>query len=420
MPHAVAVAVGVLAVGTAVVAVVRQRWALTGLAVGLAGLSALANGVDRPALGDGVNAVVFVAAMVLVAAGAERSGLLAALAGGLVRRVGGHLRLLLATFVGGVAVTTFLNLDTTAVLFTPLALSIAVAAGADVVPFALAALAAANFGSMLLPTSNLTNLVLWRHSGSSFLAFARSLLAVAVVSCAVVAGALVVVTVVRSRRAPVAMASSASALANGMAPGARAGRLAPDVGSDCAPDVGSDVGPGVTDSRLAGVSGVAIAALVVAFTVGVPVAVGAVVAAAAVLAVRRSLWGERLPMVLAVAVLALFAAAGSLRVSVDVAARVSSWSAAGLASGGMLLANVGSNLASVLLLEPVATTAALRRGLLIGVNLGAGLTPIGSLATILWRDALRRREADVSWSTFAAFSCPLSIMLVATTLLVAR
>ena len=237
MPHAVAVAVGVLAVGTAVVAVVRQRWALTGLAVGLAGLSALANGVDRPALGDGVNAVVFVAAMVLVAAGAERSGLLAALAGGLVRRVGGHLRLLLATFVGGVAVTTFLNLDTTAVLFTPLA---------------------------------------------------------------------------------------------------------------------------------------------------------------------------------------LFAAAGSLRVSVDVAARVSSWSAAGLASGGMLLANVGSNLASVLLLEPVATTAALRRGLLIGVNLGAGLTPIGSLATILWRDALRRREADVSWSTFAAFSCPLSIMLVATTLLVAR
>ncbi|MEZ5261536.1 MAG: SLC13 family permease [Acidimicrobiales bacterium] len=80
--------------------------------------------------------------------------------------------LLAATFAVAVVLTTTCNLDTTAVLFTPLALSVAAAAGLGAVPFALASVLAANFGSLLLPTSNLTNLVLWRSSGLSFPRFA--------------------------------------------------------------------------------------------------------------------------------------------------------------------------------------------------------------------------------------------------------
>ncbi|MEZ5234940.1 MAG: hypothetical protein R2749_19905 [Acidimicrobiales bacterium] len=76
---------------------------------------------------------------------AERSGLLAWVAERLATGVRRPRLLLAATFAVAVVLTTTCNLDTTAVLFTPLALSVAAAAGLDAVPFALASVLAANF-----------------------------------------------------------------------------------------------------------------------------------------------------------------------------------------------------------------------------------------------------------------------------------
>ncbi len=71
-----------------------------------------------------------------------------------------------------------------------------------------------------------------------------------------------------------------------------------------------------------------------------------------------------------------------------------------------------SNLVAVLALEPFATTTALRNGLLVGVDLGVGLTPIASLATILWRQVLRRAGVDVGWWRVLRCTIPLSIACV--------
>lgn len=56
-------------------------------------------------------------------------------------------------------ITIFLGLDTTAVLFTPVVIALAQRVGANVLPFAMATLLLSNTASLLLPVSNLTNLL---------------------------------------------------------------------------------------------------------------------------------------------------------------------------------------------------------------------------------------------------------------------
>ena len=57
------------------------------------------------------------------------------------------------------ATTTVLNLDTTAVLLTPVMLALARKAGIAVIPLAMTTVWLANTASLLLPVSNLTNLL---------------------------------------------------------------------------------------------------------------------------------------------------------------------------------------------------------------------------------------------------------------------
>src|SRR4051812_41291888 len=59
----------------------------------------------------------------------------------------------------GTATTVLLSLDTTAVLLTPVVLSLAARLRLDPMPFALLAVWMANAASLLLPVSNLTNLL---------------------------------------------------------------------------------------------------------------------------------------------------------------------------------------------------------------------------------------------------------------------
>jgi Na+/H+ antiporter NhaD/arsenite permease-like protein len=369
-----------LAVGACLAALVTTRAWTTAVAVVATGVVAVLGPFDGDAALDGLRVTGFVFGAVLVAGAAAESGLLAAVARAATRPFRRPAVLLVVTLLVGAVVSTVLNLDTTAVLFTPLALEVARANDADPVPYALAALLAANFGSVLLPTSNLTNLVLWQGSGESFAAFARSLAPIAAGAIVLAAVALLLAERPRPRAAP--------------APVDRAGR-------------------GVTDRAGAVVAGAAIVALAVALVAGAPPWAAAIVLALVVVIHRPAAWRDRLATPITVALPCLFVAAGVATAAYDITDLGRPASPHVLAAVGAGLAAVGSNLVAVLLLQPLATTRALRNGLLVGVDLGVGLTPIASLATILWRQVLRKAGVEVGWRRVLRCTIPLSIACVA-------
>jgi arsenical pump membrane protein len=79
-----------------------------------------------------------------------------------------------------------------------------------------------------------------------------------------------------------------------------------------------------------------------------------------------------------------------------VPAGTSLWSLLAIAAGAALLANLVNNLSAILLLLPAVRAGGHGAVLvaLIGVNIGPNLTYVGSLATLLWRRALRAHEAE--------------------------
>jgi arsenical pump membrane protein len=82
--------------------------------------------------------------------------------------------------------------------------------------------------------------------------------------------------------------------------------------------------------------------------------------------------------------------------------QVSLWSLLAVATMAAVLANVMNNLPAVLLLLPAAAAVgpAVVLAVLIGVNTGPNLTYVGSLATLLWRRALRQRGEELPTSEF--------------------
>ena len=116
----------------------------------------------------------FLAAITVLARLSDEAGLFDVVARSTARLSGGGTRtLLLIVCALATATTVGLSLDTTAVLFTPVVLALAAAVGADPRPFAYATIWLANGASLLLPVSNLTNLLaLDRLGGIGTLGFA--------------------------------------------------------------------------------------------------------------------------------------------------------------------------------------------------------------------------------------------------------
>src|SRR4051794_17280582 len=85
---------------------------------------------------------------------------------------GSGIRLLAAVFAAAAAVTAVLGLDATVVLLTPAAFAAAARARLPARPPVYACNHLANSASLLLPVSNLTNLLAFRASGLSFTRFA--------------------------------------------------------------------------------------------------------------------------------------------------------------------------------------------------------------------------------------------------------
>ncbi|ACZ20393.1 Na+/H+ antiporter NhaD-like permease [Sanguibacter keddieii DSM 10542] len=289
--------------------------------------------------------------------------------------------------------TVFLSLDTTAVLLTPVVVLLTRQVGLPPLPFALTTVWLANTGSLLLPVSNLTNLLAeGRLDLGSPAGFARLMVGPAV--AAVVVPCLVLFVVFRRDLLR---------------------RYEPR--ESAAPD----------DVVLLRASAVVVGLLLPALVSGVEVWVPATVAALVLVvlfAVRRRqvLRVGLVPWQLVLLASGLFLvieaghAAGVTGFLASVAGTGDSTVALLQVSGvGALGANLVNNLPAYLALEPVADSPLRLAALLVGVNAGALLTPWASLATLLWHARLEALEVRISWLRYAA----LGLLVVPPTLVAA-
>ena len=323
--------------------------------------------------------LLFAVSITVVAELAAEAGVFAAVAERTARAARGRAALLwLFVVLLAVVSTAFLSLDTTAVLLTPVVVLVARHNGLPPLPFALTTVWLANTASLLLPVSNLTNLLALHALGfSDPLRFVGLLIVPAVIAIVVPCAVLMILF----RRE-------------------LAGRFEP-----VAATAPSDPVLFWID---AGVLVVLLPLLVTGIPVWIPAAAAAVVLVIA-FAIRRraTLRFGLLPwqLVLFAAGLFLVVEAGhslGLTTLLEQVAGSGETPAAllRLSVSGMLGANAVDNLPAYLALEPVAGSPERLAALLIGVNAGPLITPWASLATLLWHSRLKALDVELRWSRY--------------------
>lgn len=283
-------------------------------------------------------------------------------------------RLALVVLLAAV-VTAALTLDATVVLLAPVLL---VAARGARGAAAVATVRVANTGSTLLPISNITNLLAFAATGLAFVQFAWLMLPVWAFG---VAAELAVVR----------------------------WWFRHELADDPAPDVVEAPAIPLFPSA---VVVVVLFGLASGADLWAPAAAGAILLGGYALARRTTTWRDlfeaaNLPLAALVLVWALVVVwLGGTRAGDGIGNVVPSGDGLGAlivtALVAMLVANLVNNMPAALLLLPAAAAAGPVSvlALLIGLNVGANLTAIGSLANLLWRQSA---PSDVaSWRTFHA------------------
>ncbi len=122
---------------------------------------------------NGGNVLAFLLALMLLSALLDKSGFFewAAILAARAAK-GSGVSLYRNVFLLGAVITALLSLDTTAIILTPVVLAFVQRLKLCSLPFLLACAFVANTGSLLLPVSNLTNLLFQSAFGLSFGAFA--------------------------------------------------------------------------------------------------------------------------------------------------------------------------------------------------------------------------------------------------------
>jgi arsenical pump membrane protein len=349
--------------------------------------------------------LVFLAAVFVIAEVAAAAGAFDA-AGRVVGRMSGSSprRLVLVVALAATVTTTVLSLDATAVLLTPVVLRVARSRRVDSDAALLTTAQLANGGSLLLPVSNLTNLIVFPLTGLSFAGFALRM----ALPLAAAVGVITAVLALRVRRdAPETLGVSAVDATSGAA----------------------------LDATLDGFGRVVsfgLVALLIAFFVGSLVhiapsaiaAAGAAVLGAAAL-VRRRTTATALVRAASPGFIVFVGALGVVVTAAThhgLARAVGDALPAGSGFGSLLavavvaaiLANAVNNLPATLVLLSAlpAGAAAPLLAALIGVNVGPNLTYTGSLATLLWRKGVRAENAEPSRRAFftaAVLTTPLAL-----------
>jgi arsenical pump membrane protein len=308
-------------------------------------------------------------------------------------------RLLLLVVALAAGVTATLTLDATVVLLTPVVLATAARLRVPARPHAFACARVANSGSLLLPVSNLTNLLAFERSGLSFARFT----ALMALPWLLVCGAEWI-AVRRHFAADLAVAEQ---------PPRDAVRNAP---------------------RWALTVLIATVSLfVVAGSVGLSPAWAALTGCVALLAPRAARRELRLRPVFGAASLGFCAFVLALAVVVDgvrdhglghllihvTPTGTTFLALLGAALLAALLANLVNNLPATLALAPVvAGHPAAVAAILLGVNVGPNATYPGSLATLLWRRQIPRDVAPTAreFHLFGLLTVPVLLVLASAAL----
>lgn len=363
-------------------------WAVLGAALLLIfGLMPLSAGLA--AVGKGTDVYLFLIGMMLLSETAREQGVFDWVAAtAVINAKGSTARLFLLVYATGVLTTTFLSNDATAVVLTPAVYAAARTGKAEPLPLLFACALIANAASFVLPISNPANLVLYGGTmpplGRWFGSFALPSLAAIVVTYAALRW------IERSRLA-----------------------------GSCASDV--ERAPLSTGGKAAFVGIAATAILLIVMSaldlpLGLPTALAGLATTLGVcalarrspIALARSVSWSVLPLVAGLFVLVeALDRTGVIGRVADALRAAAADPAKGAAVAGTALA-FASNLMNNLPAGLVASTAVAQAhpprlivdGLLIGVDLGPNLSITGSLATILWLQAIRREGEDVGFWSF--------------------
>ncbi|WP_234731203.1 SLC13 family permease [Acidocella facilis] len=362
---------------------VKEAWPALAGALLLVGLSALSPRGALAAVGQGGQVYLFLIGMMLLAELAVLEGVFDWAAAHLARWAGGSaLALFTLVYALAVVITALLSNDATAVVFTPAVAAMAGAAGArDKLPYLLICAFVANAASFLLPISNPANLVLFDGHMPRLGEWLR-LFGLASVLAILASYATLWLTQKAHLRERLQVPDESVPLRTG-------GRW-------------TLAGLGVAALLLiaAAAFGWALGTLTFLLGAGCLVLVSLLTRTPPWQALRGVSWSV-LPLVAGLFVMvAALDQAGLVRV-------LSGFAHAGIGPVGAglgLLSNLANNLPVGLLAAhlfaqaPAGTKAAA----LIGVDLGPNLSVTGSLATILWLNALRREGLAMSAWRFLA------------------
>jgi arsenical pump membrane protein len=320
----------------------------------------------------------FLAAVLILAQLCQDEGLFRACGNWMARGAGKRrTRLLIRVFIVASVTTAVLSLDATVVLLTPIVFATAARLNARAKPYVYGTTHLANSASLLLPVSNLTNLIAFAASGLSFPRFAGLMLVpwLAAIAVEYVVFRRFFKTDLNVTPAPIQAAEPAGLPVFALI--VLAATLA-----------------GFAATSLAGVNP-AWAAAAGAAVLGVRALVRRRTTPAAV---WRAAGVPFLAFVLALGIVVTGVTenglAGALmRVMPSGTTLPALLATAALAAA---LANVINNLPAVLVLLPLAaaTGPGAVLAVLIGTNIGPNLTYAGSLATLLWRRVLREHDQD--------------------------
>ena len=367
-------------------AVARPRWApdwavAAGGAIVLVAIGILSTADARAALRQLGPTVGFLAALLVLADGCRRAGMFDALGAGMALGSRGRpARLLAMVFLAAAGTTAVLSLDATVVLLTPIVFATAARLRTNARPHVYACTHLANSASLLLPVSNLTNLLAFRATGLSFARFGGLMALPWLVALAIEWLVL--------RRS-----------------------FSGDLQRSAARSTRALERPELPTFALA-VVGLTLAGFVLSSLIGIaPVWIAT--AGAVVMVVRerpappqlaRAAQPTFLVFVLGLGVVVRAASQHGLSTAVDSVLPHGTGLPALLvvAVVSAVVANLLNNLPATLIILPVAAASGPGAvlAMLVGVNVGPNLTYVGSLATLLWRRIVHAHDEETDMGEF--------------------
>jgi arsenical pump membrane protein len=380
-------AVSVLVLGATLLAAIA-RWrrapdwavAMAGAAL-LVAVGVLSTSGARSALRALGPTVGFLAALLVLADGCRRAGMFDALGAFMARGSRGRpSRLLTMVFLVAAGTTAVLSLDATVVLLTPIVFATAARLRTNPRPHVYACSHLANSASLLLPVSNLTNLLAFRASGLSFTRF-TGLLALPWLVALVIEWLALRASFAGELRRP--------------AVGARRPVDRPEV-----------------PWFALGLVALTLVGFALSSPIGIaPVWVAAAGALAMVLRERprplelvRAAEPGFLVFVLCLGIVVQAASRHGLSSAVDslLPHGTSLLALLAVAFVSAVLANLLNNLPATLIILPVVTPGGSGAvlAMLVGVNVGPNLTYVGSLATLLWRRIVHAHDQETDMREF--------------------